>query len=171
MAAELHLIAGPDGSGKSTFVRQVSDAVRMIDYAIPPVIDPDAIARRLNPTDPDAAAARAGRIALRERAEALARGDSFAIETTLSGQSELRLIRDARERGYVVTMSYFALGDPLDNVKRVQLRAQEEKRTVPEADVVRRYARSLGALAPIADELTRLYVYDNSGNDLMHRTR
>jgi hypothetical protein len=95
---ELDLIAGPNGSGKSTFGRQVQNGLRAVDYSIPPIINPDEIARRLSPTNPDAGAA--ARDSLVARGEALSAGKSFSIETTLSGKPELRLIADAQARGY-----------------------------------------------------------------------
>ncbi len=142
---ELHLLAGPNGSGKSTFARQVHDGTRHIDYDIPRIINPDVIAQKLRPEDPDAAAALAARQALEERAEALANGESFSIETTLSGKSELRLIDDARAAEYRVTMTYVALESPEQNVRRVDLRAQEERRTVD-----------------------KIHVFDNSGREFEH---
>jgi predicted ABC-type ATPase len=160
---ELHLIAGPNGSGKSTFVGQVRSGTLQIDYAIPQVINPDEIALRLNPGNPDAVAAAAAREALRQRAEALAAGASFSIETTLSGNSEVRLIDAARTVGYRVTMTYLALESPETNVDRVQLREIEERRTVPAPDVRRRYERSLDALGSVVGRLDRADIYDNTG--------
>lgn len=126
------------------------------------------IAQKLRPDDPDAAATPAARQALQERAEALANGESFSIETTLSGKSELRLVDDARAAGYRVTMTYVALESPEQNVRRVDLRAQEERRTVAASDVRRRYARSLDALRDIAERIDKIYVFDNSGREFEH---
>ena len=159
----LHLFAGPNGSGKSTFAREVENGTRSVDYPIPRVINPDVIAQRLNPTNPDAAAASAAREALRQRSEALLNRESFSIETTLSGHSELRLIDDARKAGYTVTMTYIALDSPEANVDRVNLRAEEEVRTVPVEDVRRRYDRSLNNFSRIVDRFDAVYVVDNSG--------
>jgi predicted ABC-type ATPase len=120
------------------------------------------IAQKLRPDDPDAAAAPAAREALRQRGEALANGESFSIETTLSGKSEQRLIDDARAVGYRVTMTYVALDSSDRNVDRVNLRAEEERRSVPAADVRRRYERSLDALRDSARRIDRIHVFDNS---------
>jgi len=161
--AELHLIAGPNGSGKSTFVREVRNGRMTVDYAIPRIINPDELAVAMNPLNPDAAAAAAGREALIQREVSLARGETFAIETTLSGNSERRLIETAMARGYRVTMTYVALEHPEDNVSRVERRAAIERRTVPAEVVRRRYERSLSNLGDVADTLDRLDVFDNSG--------
>jgi len=165
---ELHLIAGPNGSGKSTFTREVHAGARSVGYDIPTVINPDAIAQKLRPDDPDAAAAPAAREALRQRAEALAKGESFSIETTLSGKSEQRLIDDARAAGYRVTMTYVALDSADRNVDRVNLRAEEEGRTVPAADVRRRYERSLDALRGVVGRIDTVHVFENSARNFEH---
>jgi hypothetical protein len=74
----LTIVAGPNGSGKSTLTR--SAAFDGSDR----LLDPDAIARLMNPSHPSAAAIPAGREVLKRTAEYLAQGVSFAIETTLS---------------------------------------------------------------------------------------
>ncbi len=160
---ELHLIAGPNGSGKSTFVRELRNGRLELDYLIPRIINPDEIAVAMNAINPDAAATAAGREALIQRQVALARGETFAIETTLSGNSERRLITDAQALGYRVSMTYIALDKPERNVVRVEQRAAIERRTVPADTVRRRYERSLTSLGEVADALDRLDVFDNSG--------
>ena len=163
--AELHVIAGPNGSGKSTFVREVRNGRLALDYTIPRIINPDEIAVAMNPLNPDAAAAAAGREALIQREVALARRETFAIETTFSGNSERRLINDAHALGYRVSMTYVALDKAERNVIRVEQRAAIERRTVPAEAVRRRYERSLTNLGGVADTLDRLNVFDNSGQD------
>jgi predicted ABC-type ATPase len=79
----------------------------------------------MNPADPDAVASQAAREALRERAEALAKGADFSIETTLSGNSELRL-----------TMTYIALDSPDTNVLRVNLRADNSARSFADVAII-----------------------------------
>ena len=162
----LHVLAGPNGSGKSYFTQQVRDGTRSVDYTIPPVINPDVIAKRMNPVDPDAAAIAAGREAVGARAAAIAGRQDFAIETTLSGNAELRTIDDAITTGYSVTMTYVALKSAELSLARVLERAVEETRTVPHDVVLRRYPRSLANLAVVLPRLERVDVYDNSLLDL-----
>lgn len=49
------------------------------------IINADLIAAGLAPFAPETAVIKAGRLMLQEIAECMARGDSFAVETTLSG--------------------------------------------------------------------------------------
>ncbi len=163
---ELHVLAGPNGSGKSSFTQQVRIGTRTIDYTIPPVINPDVIASRMNPNDPDAAALAAGREAVTARSAAIARGESFAIETTLSGHAEIRTIHDAIDAGYLVTMTYIAMKSAELSLLRVLERAVEETRTVPHDVVLRRYPRSLANLTAVLPQLDRVDVYDNSASEI-----
>jgi predicted ABC-type ATPase len=90
----LTVIAGPNGSGKSTLTERMGFEGREH------LLDPDAVARDINPSNPAAAAIEAGRqVSMRIR-EYLLRRTSFAVETTLSGRSIMTLMADARSRGY-----------------------------------------------------------------------
>jgi predicted ABC-type ATPase len=87
---------------------------------------------------------------------------SFAIETTLSGNFQLRMMADARVVGYTVDLTFLCLDDPDMNVLRVATRVAKGGHNVPEVDIRRRYERSLGNLAralPLAD---RARLVDNS---------
>lgn len=88
------IIAGPNGSGKSTLTQSIrfegSDRL----------LDPDTLARDLNPSNPSAAAIAAGREVLKRTSDYLNLGVSFAVETTLSSRGRVDLMRNAKSRGY-----------------------------------------------------------------------
>ncbi len=52
---KLVVIAGPNGSGKSTLTKKIRSDLKI------PIIDPDAEARKINPSAPESAAVAAGR--------------------------------------------------------------------------------------------------------------
>jgi predicted ABC-type ATPase len=108
------VIAGPNGSGKSTLTRTVEFAGRER------LLDPDAIARRLNPFDPSAAAIAAGREVLERTADYFGQGVSFAVETTLSSRSRVELIRTAKSRGYETRLLFMALESPELSIRRIR---------------------------------------------------
>jgi predicted ABC-type ATPase len=83
------VIAGPNGAGKTTFAREFLPN----EAACPTFVNADLIAARLSPSDPDAAAVRAGRLMLQEINALTHRGESFAFETTRSGRGYVRRIR------------------------------------------------------------------------------
>jgi predicted ABC-type ATPase len=155
----LTIIAGPNGSGKSSTVAPLEIAGREN------LLDPDAVARRLNPAMPTQAAVDAGREVLRRTQEYLATARDFAIETTLSGHQTFRAMREAKRRGLTVRLLYIALNTPEENVHRVQDRVIKGGHDVPDEDIRRRYYRSLANLPEAMRLADKATVYDNSGSE------
>ncbi|GDY18803.1 hypothetical protein LBMAG56_01480 [Verrucomicrobiota bacterium] len=99
------IIAGPNGAGKTTFAREFLPH----EAACPTFINADLIAQGLSPFRPAAAAVRAGRIMLELIADCVRRGESFAIETTLSGRSYARMIPGWKQAGDRVAIFFLEL--------------------------------------------------------------
>ena len=133
------ILAGPNGAGKTTFARAFLPA----EAGVPRFINADQIAAGLAAFAPEIAAIRAGRLMLEEIALCAARGDSFAFETTLSGLSYLRSIRQWRDRGYRVSVYFLTLPTPEWAVARVALRVSQGGHDVPESVIRRRFAKGL----------------------------
>ena len=95
----------------------------------------------------------------------LRRGETFALETTLSGKTYVRLFGRARRLGYALKLFYLWLPSPKVAVARVRERMRKGGHDVPVADVRRRFHRSLANLArfylPLADTWA---LFDNSGD-------
>ena len=151
------VIAGPNGSGKSTLTRFLEFEGR------DRLLDPDAIARSLNPLNPSAAAIAAGREILRRTADYLNRGVSFALETTLSSRGRVGLLRKAKSRGYKVHLLFIGLDSPERCITRVRSRAEQGGHFIPDADVRRRYIRSVAGGAEALRSADVSKFYDNSG--------
>lgn len=127
-----------------------------------PVLDPDAIARELDPADPSRAAIQAGRRILSQWRSLIEHGTSFAIETTLAGSGPLDRIRDAKALGYRVRIYYVAIDTQELNVERVRRRVLQGGHGIPQSDIRRRYERSLRN-APFALSLAdRASLLDNT---------
>lgn len=84
----LAVIAGPNGSGKTTFSKLWRHCLSYPLHNFP-VSDPDALMAVLTRNDPVAA----GRLTPTDRQHMLKSGRSFAVETTLAGASTLKLMR------------------------------------------------------------------------------
>ncbi len=153
----LWLIAGPNGAGKSTYAPNLSSEVDEI-------IRPDELANQISPGDPDSAAMRAGRLAIKRIEDLLEQKRSFAIETTLSGRFHLEAARRAKSSGWNFGIVYIGLRSPAIAIARVRLRKLRGGHNVPRADVHRRYRRSLVNLAGIYEVADRLVVLDNSSS-------
>jgi len=155
LKAQFWIFAGPNGAGKSTFV------ARYIRGRIP-VVNPDEIGQSLARSSGLAALVEAGRIAIAQREAHLASGDSFGVETTFTGHSELELMRRAAAAGYRVTLLFVGLDDVQLSASRVQARVRRGGHNVPFADLLRRFDRSMSNLAIGLKIADRSYVIDNS---------
>ena len=155
----LHIIAGANGSGKSTFTK--SDSFEKVI-----IIDPDEIARGISHKNPENVAIAAGREASVRRRKILAAGENLVVETTLAGNSILKLMNEARLLGYDVNLHYISVGDPLLAIDRVLDRITKGGHGVPEEDIRRRFKRSHENLpkAIVLSNCTKLYDNRNSGN-------
>lgn len=114
----LTVIAGPNGSGKSTITKFLSFE------GSEHLLDPDAVARALNPLDPLLSAISAGRQVVRQTSEYLIGGLSFAVETTLSSRRTFRLMCDARSRGYRIDLVFIGLDSPERCISRIRNRSR-----------------------------------------------
>ncbi len=158
MTPRLWVFAGPNGAGKSTMVdRYVAGRI--------PIINPDNIAATLPHEFSEAARVlQAGRIAVRERGALLAARKTFGIETTLTGRSELDLMRAAAAGGYQVNLVYIGLRSVRHSILRVGERVRQGGHDVPAADLWRRFDRSIGNLrTAMAIANHRVLLFDNSG--------
>ena len=152
--------AGPNGSGKSS----VRDS-KPIPVEV--VIDPDRIAREINPQAPRSVDNEAGKRALRLFDETIKAGRSVSMETTLTGYSVIRRMEQAKAAGYQVGLVYVALDDPELNVVRVAERARRGGHAIDPDTVLRRVGRSLENLPRALAIADQAIVFDNSG--LSHR--
>jgi predicted ABC-type ATPase len=129
-----------------------------------PAFGPPSTARGLNPLNPPAAAIAAGREVLKRTAEYLNRGVSFAVETTLSSRNRVDLIRQAKSRGYEIHLLFIGLNSPEKCITRIRNRAAHGGHFIPDADVRRRYARSVANAALALRLADTAKFYDNSGD-------
>lgn len=152
----LTIIAGANGVGKSTFTCATSEALQVI------VIDPDAEARRVQPDNPEAAAIAGGRQAIKRARAYLENNQSFAVETTLSGNTYLRMMTEAKRRGWLVFLFYVGVDNVQTSIERVAQRVAAGGHNVPEEDIRRRYARSLANLPIALQQADYASIFDNS---------
>ena len=156
------IIAGPNGAGKTTFAREFLPQ----EAECPTFINADLIAQGLSPFRPEAAAVRAGRIMLELIAECVRRGESFAIETTLSGRGYARLIPAWQRAGYRVTIFFLELPSAELAAQRVADRVAQGGHDIPEPVIRRRFAAGkqnfLKLYKPLADAWRH---YDNAGEE------
>ena len=157
---QLQIIAGPNGSGKTTFVRDfLPRFVQVKNF-----VNADMIAAGLSPFAPEAAALTAGRLVLAEIRRLADQHADFAFETTLSGRTYESLIRQFREQGYLIYLYFLWLPEMEMNLERIVKRVAQGGHNVPEDDVRRRYRRGIANFLNVYRQLTDYWiVFDNSG--------
>jgi predicted ABC-type ATPase len=145
----MFVVAGPNGAGKSTLTSRARTL-----FGLDP-IDADAIQRETGMSSADAWAE-----GLHRCREALAARTSFLIETTLAGSDPrrpstyLQLMREAKDQGFRVDLTFIALENADAHVARVADRVAARLHAIPEQMIRDRYDRSLRRAAealPIAD--------------------
>jgi predicted ABC-type ATPase len=138
----IYLIAGCNGAGKTTFAREfLPTEVKCLRF-----LNADEIARGLSPFKPSRSAVQAARLLLAQIEDSLRRRETFALESTLSGKTYIRLFRRARQLGYEIELHYLWLSNPNQAIARVRQRVQQGGHHVPAADIRRRFKRSLNHL-------------------------
>ncbi len=158
---QLWVFAGPNGAGKSTLIHRCNVAERI------PVVNADDIADAIRKGGDQRSeleiVTQAGRQAVERRNALLREGRSFAIETTLTGHSELHLMQEAKARGYKVNLVFVMVASPELSNSRVTLRVGAGGHDVPEHDVLRRFPRSVKNLQTATAMSDRVCILDNSG--------
>ncbi len=154
----LYLIAGCNGAGKTTFAKIfLPEEVKCLRF-----LNADEIARGLSPLKPSAGAIQAARVLLKQVDDCLRRRETFALESTLSGKTYIRLFERALKLGYEIELHFLWLSSADHAVARVRLRVKQGGHHVPASDIRRRFKRSLAHLLedylPLA---TRWAVWDS----------
>jgi predicted ABC-type ATPase len=153
------LVAGPNGVGKTTFafrhIQRISGSTNFVNL--------DEIARGLSPLRPDAQRLRAARIALAMQAEFIALGQSFSLETTLSGLTYLGLVARAQAAGFRVRLLFFSVPTVDVSIARVAKRVARGGHDVPEPDIRRRFVRAYANFFRYAGIVDEWLIWENGG--------
>jgi len=147
----IHVVAGPNGSGKTTFARTFLPESGCAHF-----LNADLIAAGLSPLSPLAGAIRAARVLLAEWDELIKSKATFGFETTMSGRIYASRLQNAREQGYQINIYYLWLPSVAVALRRIRQRVAKGGHNVPSADVKRRFRPSVENFfklyLPLADE-------------------
>ncbi len=146
---EIIVFAGPNGSGKST--------VTKLAKVIEPYINADDIKRSIHCSDLEAA-----QKAEQLRIDAIQQGISFTFETVLSTDRNLKLLQDAKEKGYFIRCIYILTCNPQINIARVKSRVLSGGHDVPADKILTRYNKALALLPQVVALCDICHIYDNS---------
>ena len=160
--AELYIIAGCNGAGKTTASLTIlPEVLNCWEF-----VNADSIAAGLSPLQPEAVAFEAGRIMLQRIKQLMTEGKDFAFETTLSTRSYVSLIKGAKKRGYRITLLYFWLRSPEFAKQRVAARVEEGGHDISVEVIERRYYRGINNFFKLYKDIAdRWQIINNNGKE------
>lgn len=152
------IFAGVNGAGKSTlynlpYLEKENLGIR---------INTDEIVRTFGDWRNEADQVKAGRIAIKLRKECISKGSSFNQETTLTGNSILKLVDQVKEKGYKIHLYYVGVNSPEIAKERIKNRVAKGGHDIPEEVVEKRYYESLENLKVILPKTDKAEIYDNT---------
>lgn len=163
----LCVVAGPNGSGKTTTTVQLLNDEWTADSLY---INPDNIAQdRFGDWNSVEAVLQAAELATRLRYECLEKKQDFVFETVFSSIEKLDFLQKAKKAGFFIRFFYVCTSDPTINVKRIAQRYLNGGHEVPISKVVSRYYKSLLNAAKAITLADRAYIYDNSMDNQLPR--
>jgi predicted ABC-type ATPase len=160
MSPVLLVVAGPNGTGKTTITVRLrrenwSDGVEYLN--------PDDIARdRFGDWNSPVATLAAAKWAAERREQLLAGSAGIAFETVFSADDKLEFMVRAKAQGYFVRVFFVGTTDPTINAARVAGRVSRGGHDVPITKILSRYSKSIANLSPMIEIADRVYIYDNS---------
>ena len=163
----LCVVAGPNGSGKTTTTIQLLNNEWAADSLY---INPDNIAQEMfGDWNSPEAVLKAAEKATQMRYECLEHGRDFVFETVFSSPEKLDFLKKAKEAGFFIRFFYVCTSDPSINVARITQRYLNGGHEVPISKVISRYYKSLLNAEEAIAFVDRAYVYDNSIDDQLPR--
>jgi predicted ABC-type ATPase len=155
----LYIIAGANGSGKTTFALNFALS-QDLDF-----INADEIAKEYDPDDIQKYKITAGKVFFQRVNQRLSENNSFMLETTLSGKYLQKVIKKAQVAGFYISLIYLYLDNNSENILRVKNRVLAGGHNVPEIDIIRRYERSKYLFLYLYKELVDEWSLFYNGDD------
>ena len=163
----LCIVAGPNGSGKTTTTEQLLKNEWGADSFY---INPDNIAKeKYGDWNSSDAVLKAAREATRLRYECLDKGVDFVFETVFSSEEKMDFLRKAKEAGFFIRIFYVCTESPLININRIAQRYLNGGHEVPISKTISRYFGSRKNLQEARKLADRVYLYANSDDNTAPR--
>lgn len=156
----VYIIAGPNGSGKTTFARKF-----LPDYIkCPNFVNADLIAQGLSPFSPGSVAIKAGKLVLSQIRGFLEAEVNFAFESTLAGKLYVNLFKELKTKGYKLHLFFLWIPDSQLAIARIRDRVAEGGHHVPTEDVKRRFNRSINNFFKLYMPLLDKWMFFNNSD-------
>ncbi len=157
---KLVIIAGPNGSGKTSLTNKILEHkwIEGCTYVNPDIIAKEVFGDWNSPN----AVLKAVRKAAEIRENCLYEKTGILFETVLSSDDKVEFILKAKKAGYFIRLFFVGTNSPVINSGRIARRVMEGGHDVPIQKIISRFSKSIANCCILANEVDRLYVYDNS---------
>lgn len=156
----LIIIAGPNGSGKTSITSQIIQHDWMEDSLY---INPDNIAQEMfGDWNSAEAVMKAAKYSEELREQCLRERKSLIFETVLSVYDKVDFILRAKEAGFFIRLFFVCTSSPAINASRIAGRIMAGGHDVPITKIISRYQKSIANCCLVSRCIDRTYVYDNS---------
>lgn len=163
----LLIIAGPNGSGKTTFTRNLIELDR---FPVDAYINPDDIAQAMPGGWHHAENfLPAAQEADRRRQQRLSEGLDIVFETVFSSSGKLDFLRRAKASGYDVHLNFLCTENPAIHAARVCERVMNHGHSVPIEKIISRYFRSIELAVHAMDSVTTARFFDTTAHNAAPR--
>ncbi|MBQ5512476.1 MAG: zeta toxin family protein, partial [Bacteroidales bacterium] len=151
----LIIIAGPNGSGKTTITQKVLHH-EWLENAI--YINPDQIAKdKFGDWNSVDAVLKSANYCQQLREKCLEDGQSLIFETVMSAPDKVDFIRRAKEKGFFIRLFFVSTSHPSINAARVANRVIKGGHDVPIPKIISRYNKSITNCATVCKITDRTY--------------
>lgn len=161
---ELIIIAGPNGSGKTSITQKFlhHEWAEGTTY-----INPDQVAKDMfGDWNDSESVLKAANYCSELREQCLNEKKSFVFESVFSAQDKIDFVIRAKQAGFFIRIFFISTSNPTINASRIAKRVMEGGHDVPIAKIISRYNKSIQNCKTVASIIDRLYVYDNSIDDV-----
>lgn len=159
----LIVIAGPNGSGKTTVTSKILKHEWLEDAVY---INPDLVAQeRFGNWNSPEAVRQAAVYSTEWREQCLCNRESMIFETVFSSEDKISFLQRAHIAGFFIRLFFVCTSSPTINASRIASRVMKGGHDVPISKVISRYDKSIVNCGIATAFANRTYIYDNSIDD------
>ncbi|WP_315109969.1 zeta toxin family protein [Clostridium intestinale] len=152
------IFAGVNGAGKTSIYKSIYYEENKDEKRI----NTDEMVARVGSWKDNNLQIQCAREAVKLIKQYISQGISFNQETTFSGKSIIKNIKEAKSRGFYIVMNYVGVESPKIATERVRLRVSKGGHGIPDDTIERRYYDSLSNLNLAIELCDEINIYDNS---------